>query len=241
MSLTVRQTTPRIVQRGADETLDLKVYSAASALQTASAATVAITSAANEVLAATAAAVVTPTATYALAAATTSALPLSSAWLERWVVTIGGVSYTFQRAGYLVRTKYTPTITDEDLLDRHGDLLQVTTETTLEKWREAAREKIERDLLKGGKRPWLIFDAWALTDAHLALALSMFYRDHASSIGGGRYKDLAAEYAETYRKEFDTVTFREDRDESGLMTSGAVQSPARTPILLTAGPSGRTW
>ncbi len=239
--LTVRQTTPRIVQIGADETLDLRVYSSASAVQTASAATVAITAGGASVLPATSASVVTPTATYALASAATSALGPNSAWLERWAVTIGGTAYTFQRAGYLVRTKFFPTITDDDLLARHSDLLQIVPDADLGQWREAAREKIERDLLKGGKRPWLIFDSWALTDAHLSLTLAMFYRDAASSIGGGRYKDLSAEYQESYHKEFDSVSFRQDSDESGTMTSGAVQSTARAPIILTGGPAGRYW
>jgi len=217
MSLTVRHQLPRIVVRGVEQSLDLDVYSAASAQQTCSAATVTIKLGSKVIVDGASATSLGPPAAYTLPAATTEDEGLSDQYLEVWTVTIGGEPHTFRRSGHLVRHAFHPTITDTDLTDRDSDLLNIVpaSVTNLQQWREQARKKIERDLLRKGRRPWLIFDSYELVDAHIALSLSRFYRDQHIAIGDGRYKEAATEYLEEYNEAMASITFRYDDNETG--------------------------
>lgn len=217
MSLIVRHQLPRIVQRNAAEALTLDVYSAASVQQTASAATVTIKLGSTVIVDAAAATSLGPPASYTLAAATTENENLSDQYLEIWTVTISGTVYTFRHSGHLVRHKFYPTIIDTDLTDRDSDLLNIvpSSVTDLSQYREAARKRIERDLLRKGRRPWLIFDSYELVDAHIALSLHFFYSDQAIAIGDGRYREAATAYMDEYKTSMAEVNFRYDSNESG--------------------------
>jgi hypothetical protein len=242
MSLIVRHQLPRIVERNVAQTLTCDVYSASSAQQTASAGTLTIKLAGVELVGSAAlSASLGPPASYTLLAATTADEALNNAWLELWTLTIGGVVYTFRRPGFLVRHAYYPTITDTDLTDRDSDLLSLlaTGDTTLQKYREAARQRIERDLLRKGRRPWLIFDSYDLADAHIALALSYTYRDQANKIGDGRYREEAERRLKEYDAAMGAAIFRYDDNESGNIDE-TTPTTANGPTILTAGPrSGR--
>lgn len=241
MSLTVRHQLPRIVVRGVEQSLDLDVYSAASAQQTCTVATVTIKIGTRVIVDGASASALGPPATYTLPAATTADEALSDQYLEVWSVTIGGANYTFRRAGHLVRTAFYPTITDTDLTDRDSDLLNIVpaSVTNLSQWRESARKRIERDLLRKGRRPWLIFDAYELTDAHIALSLHLFYRDQHIAIGDGRYKEAAAEYLEEYNEAMSAVNFRYDTNETG--TIDEEERVSSTSILRLTSSSRRRY
>lgn len=240
MSLTVPHLLPRIVERSVNTTLTLEVRAADGTVQTASAATVTIQDGAA-VLVSQAVASVGPPASYALSGSVTQGRNLSDAWLEVWALTISGTPYTFRRAGYLVRHAFYPTITDTDLTDRDSDLLTLMPPTlsSLEKYREQARTRIERDLLRKGRRPWLIFDSYDLCDAHIALALARFYWDCHLKVSDGRYGEMAAKLEREYTDEMGRVSFRYDEAESG-----DVDDPSPTagqgPLILSAAPRGRS-
>ena len=240
MSLISRQLGPRIVERGVAASLTMPVYSAAGVEQTATVATLTLTDGAETILSAVAATSLGPPAAYSLLAATSQARGLSERWLEVWSLTIGGVVYTFRRSGYLVRHAFHASITDTDLTALHADLLDLLPSgtTDLSAYRSRAAEKIERDLIKKGRRPHLIFDSWALLDAHVALTLHYIFRDFASSIGDGRYQTLAGEYLAQFGAEFDSCKFSYDASESGTPADSALEATAPM-IVLTSGPTHR--
>lgn len=239
MSMAAPHQLPRIVERGVDQTITLDVRASDGTQQTASAGTLTITDGAR-VLVSASAVTVGPPASYALAGSLTADGPLSDALLEVWSLTISGVPYVFRRAGYIVRHAFHPTIGDSDLTDRDSDLLSIlpSGETTLEKYREAARQRLERDLLRKGRRPWLIFDSYDLFDAHVALSLALFYRDASMKLGDGRYTDEHTARMTEYEHELGRVSFRYDSAESGVIDD---ETPAASqgPLVLSAAPRGR--
>lgn len=238
MSLHLRHATPRIVERGVAASLTADVRDAADVQQTATAATVTLYVGSKVLLAATAAAALGPPASYSLTAALTTDEALTDRWLELWAMTIGGSPYTFRRTGYLVRHAYHSVVTQADLvalypnladtsvlpgdLDDYGDFL------------DRAREYIERQLLKKGRRAHLVFDAYALLDAEVHLALSYIFDYFQSDLGDGRYKELAEVHREQFAHEWKTAEFRYDETEIGtLATNDTIASS--TPITTTCG------
>lgn len=178
-----------------------------------------------------------PPVTYSLAGSVTSGRVPSERVFVEWAFTIGGLVYRMRRGAYIVRTAFVPTLSDDDLLSRHRDLedYRHPDETSFERYRVLAQGKMERDLIKKGRRPWLIFDPAALFDAHMALTLHYVFHDARSSAGNGEAKELAAEYLETYGTEMASVTFREDVAETGTILDTTQRAAAPT-ILLGAGP-----
>lgn len=243
--LIVRANTPRTIERGSTPTLTLEVYdSATSALSTVSSGTVTITFGGRVVVDARAVTPGTP-ASVALVSADTEEGELSDLGLEVWTLTIGGTVYHFRRPCCLVRHAYYATVVDADLTDRHGELplstVLPTGLTTYERYREAAREVIERRLLRMGRRPYLIFDAWALADAHIALTLHLIFLDFFNRLNSDTYKTLADHYAAAYETAFSTVDFRYDSSESGTVDTSATVAAAQGSVVLTAANPGGWW
>lgn len=239
---------PRTIERGVATTLTLPIYDAASVAQTVDTipgATLTITDGARTVLSA-ASVTVGPPASYALTAETTEDEPLSDRWLEVWSVYVGGQRYYLRRPAMLVRQAFRPTITDTDLTDRHSDLLALlpSSLTSYEPYRAAAEEKIQRALIRRGRRPHLIFDPWELADAHVECTLGLIFSDFASSIGDGRYKVLAdgedgkGGYNAAWQRSFDACQFRYDTAETGGITTNdtVASSPS---VVVTAGRPGQ--
>lgn len=237
----VAHTLPRIVERGVAATLTLDVRDDSGTAVTFTAGTLTIMDGTFEVLAATAFTTGAP-ASYSLLAATTSSRTLSDDWIETWTGTISGSPYTFTRRGYLVRTAFYPTLTDTDLTARHTELdrNRPPTISSYSKYRNAAHELIQRRLLAKGRRPWLIFDTWALFDAHLAATLMLIAKDFATALNATRWTELAAQYAAEYEAAFNAITFSYDTSEEGTLTDDAKKS-ANPVLTFTAGNPGRGW
>jgi hypothetical protein len=237
MSLAVPHQLPRIVERGVAQTLDLDVRAADGTQQTASVGALTIRLGSRSLLTVTPS--LGPPASYALLADATENEPLSNDWLEVWTLTISGQVYAFKRSGYLVRHAFHPTIGDSDLTDRDSDLLSLLspTDTTLQKYREQARQRMERDLLRKGRRPWLIFDSYDLCDAHIALSLAMAYRDLHMKVSDGRYEAEYKARLEEYEKALASASFRYDDAESGVIDN-PTPAASQGPLILSAAPSG---
>lgn len=250
MSLAAAISRPRSVERGVSTTLTLTITDTLTGtVQTPSAATVQIMDGATEILAATAATTLGAggySCTYALSAATIPAtIRLTDQWLEIWTLTIGGVAYTFRVTGYLCRHAYHPTLTDSDLTTLHPDLTSQRPPgmTTYGGFIDEAQGWIERKLIQRGRRPELVFDAWALRDAHLYYSLSLIFRAFASSLGRGRYAEEATRYETMAHDELRAVKFRYDTAQTGTVDSPA-QEAQSGPLVLTAAPRnrwGRGW
>ena len=133
------QSLPRTIEIGVSTTLTLDVYPEDSATLTAASAATVTVYQGQAVLVNAAVATVggAYTASYALSGSVTTGLTPSDDYLEVWSITVGGAVHTFQRAGYLVRRAFHPSVTDAALTDYHSDLanLRPSTLTTYEPYR----------------------------------------------------------------------------------------------------------
>jgi len=185
-----------------------------------------------------------PPVSYTIPAATLANRSPSSQWLELWTLTIDGETYRRQRKGYVVRTLWVDIIQDSDLTDLHSELEGEGKPDGLDdysKYRLRASGKIQRDLLKMGRRPWLIFEPEALFDAHVALTLHYIFEDWATEFAESRYATLAEKYEEKYAAEMDTTSFSYDSDEDGIADDGEDKLSTQGPLVLTAGNVGQRW
>lgn len=234
MALVLRHRAPRTILRGVTSTLTVDVRDEAGTAQTVSAGTLTISDGADVLVDAAAITPGTPP-TYSLSATVTEARSTSDRLLEVWTVTVGSTSYVLTRPAYLVRWTFTPVLTPADLLDLYSDLDAILPPNgTWETKVTDARETIERELIKRGRRPDLVLDSWALYDALRHLVLANIFRDAKASIGDGRYAELATEHDAAYRDEWARVVFRYDTSETGTVTTSANTSPI-APTFLTAG------
>lgn len=241
MSYAIRYRVPDVIEVGFETDLSATIYDADGAAVTPTAGTLTLYSGTETLVDAQA---VTPgaTNTYTVTASASEGYSLSDRGLAVWTLTIAGRDIPFQRPVYIVRRAYRPTITDADLQGRDSDALNILPSgiTTARRYREDGHARIEKDLIIKGRRPHLIFDAWMLRDAHLAIALHFLYQDAAIKFSGeNRYADAAAAYLAEYKSEMERVNFRYDDDETGTITSSERES-ADSVTMVTAGP-GRRW
>jgi hypothetical protein len=182
-------------------------------------------------------------ATYTVTAAT---LPdtkgLSDLWQIRWALVMSdGQTYTFIREAHLVRLRLYPVISDSDLEAMHGDLSRWKARTggNLQGYIDEAWTQLQTALLQMGRRPWLVLSSSALRSPHLYLALSLVFRDFATSAGNGRFGELSEDYHRMYEQAFGTLSIRYDSDETGLPSSDEVESAAG--VVFLGGPGSSTW
>ena len=179
-----------------------------------------------------------------------SALPdteaLSDNLMEEWVCTVSGQVYTFTRPVYLVRQLLNPCITDTDLTALHSDLLDHIDpdQTTFETQRSDAWVMLNKWLIQKGNRPHLVLDDWMLRDVHRCLALYIIAKDLATSVGDGRWHELAygdkskgtVGYLEKAENEFNRLTFSYDFDEDGRPED--LENKAANPVTVLNNPWG---
>lgn len=236
MAYRVELSLPRIVERGRAASLTLPVFSDADAEQTAGGGTLSIWSGGTKIVD-EATITVGPPASYSLLAATTTDLALTDDWTEVWTLTNLGV---FRHGGFLVRHAYHSRVTDTHLEQVHPEILDLLPpgETTPEKFRVKASEKIQRELLNKGRRPWLIFEPYALLDAEVYLALHYWAQDAAMRTTGlTNYAGLARDYYAAFEREWSRVAFSHyDDDEDGLPGDGGPVTADYGAVILTSGP-----
>jgi len=164
--------------------------------------------------------------------------------IEVWTATVAGQVHTWSRPVYLVRQLLNPCITDTDLTAIHSDLLDHIDpdQTTFETQRSDAWVMLNKWLIQKGNRPQLILDDWMLRDVHRYLALFTIAADFASSLGDGRWRDLAhgnqqtgqIGYLAKAESEFGKLTFKYDFDEDGKPDDG--DSRAAVPVVFLQEP-----
>ncbi len=133
-----------------------------------------------------------------------------------------------------------PVITDSDLTALHSDLadLRDPDQTTFETQRSDAWIVLQKWLIQKGNRPQLIVDDWQLRDVHRYLALENVFRDFASSVGDGRYRELADFYRQKALDEFNSLALTYDFDEDGTVDDGEQSAKAGNPVTLLTTPWG---
>ena len=236
MTLIASISYPDEIQRGVANVLSVTVYDdATGSAKTASAGTVSVYAGSRKVVNEATVTAGNPS-TYTIPAATTKDEALAGDWLSVWSLTIDGVVTTFSRPAFLVRRPYRHVVTQADVTDLHPELATRETDGTLDldSYIQAADVLVRRDLIKRGNRPELVFDAWALADAHRYKALELIFRADAHSVGDGRYRDLSEHYAQAYRDEWGTISLVYDDDEDGTIDDTDGRRGGQPVVMLTA-------
>jgi len=171
-----------------------------------------------------------------------STTPVGEGWQLEWALTSpAGVTRTFRRSGSLVLRALFPVVTDVDLTACYSDLddLRPSDVTSYQEPIDEAWRQIIGRLVGRGRFPYLILDPWALREIHLETTLSLIFRDFASSIGEGRYLDLAESHKKTAASAFRSLTFRYDSDHDGRPDGQGKRTAAEPVIYLSNAPRGR--
>ena len=166
---------------------------------------------------------------------------LAENWLETWDVTIDGADVrTFDRPVHLVRRELHPTLTDIDLIARHSDLAELrdTDQPTYEIQRTDAWIRLADWLISKGSRPWLIIDDWKLRETHRNLTLEAIFNDFASSVGDGRYRELADFYRLAAVESFDSLALTYDFSEDGFVQEDEENAKTANPVTTLQIPWG---
>jgi len=209
---------PDFIVRAKTQTLECPVYSG-STLTAPSSGTVTIYEGSTVLVDAAAVTITADIAIYSLGAATIpTTLSLSDNWLIVWELVIGGETHTFQRTAALVRRELHPVVTPADVSALHQDASSLLASgQTLADFLDQAWDMLQRRLLAVGRRPYLVLSDFALFDSHRHLAAYLLFNDAASSVGDGRWSEMAEHHLDRYEQEWSRLSLTYDMDEDGLV------------------------
>mgnify|MGYP003147457114 FL=1 len=209
---------PDFIVRAKTQTLECPVYSG-STLTAPSSGTVTIYEGSTVLVDAAAVTITADIAIYSLSAATIpTTLSLSDNWLIVWELVIGGETHTFQRTAALVRRELHPVVTPADVSALHQDASSLLASgQTLADFLDQAWDMLQRRLLAVGRRPYLVLSDFALFDSHRHLAAYLLFNDAASSVGDGRWSEMAEHHLDRYEQEWSRLSLTYDMDEDGLV------------------------
>ena len=234
---------PDFVVRDRVNLIECPVY-AGSTLTAPASGTVTIIKGSGAVLVdAAAVSVVNSIATYTIAAATLpDALALEGNWLIVWSLVLDGDTHTFQRPAALVRRELHPVVTPDDLIAIHQEASSLLASgQALADFLDQAWDMVQRRLLAAGRRPYLVISDFALFDVHRHLAAYLVFNDAASSVGDGRWAEVAEHHLGRYEQEWARLSLTYDMDEDGKI-SEAEQGTAGPSAVYVGGPGrGVRW
>lgn len=206
------------IERGRAQKLKCPAYRD-GALAAPSSGTVSVYNAAGTaVVDAQAVTVVSSVAEYDIAAVDTSSESLGLGWRIEWsLVMPDTITHTFRVDAGLVRRRLYPVISDIDLKRRHSDLddLRDAGATSYQDFLDEAWQDILDRLAARGSLPFLIMEPGALRRSHLFHTLQLIFLDFSSSVGDGRYLDLAEQYRKDFEDAWGELRFSYDYDDDG--------------------------
>ena len=240
---TARIPFPDYLERGRTQLVTLEVYRD-GALEAPSSGTFTLIDASGvEQVSAAAVSVVGSRAQYSISAGTLpDTLPLGEGWQGVWsLVFSDGVTREFVRSGALVLRALHPVVTDADLLACYSDLddLRPANMTSYQGPLDEAWRQLIGRLVGKGRFPYLILDPWSLREIHMEITLSLIFRDFASSVGEGRYLDLAESHKKTAASAWRSLTFQYDSNHDGRPDGSGDRKGAEPVIYLSNAPRGR--
>jgi len=210
---------PDFLERARTQLVKLEVYRD-GALAAPSSGTVSIYDESDTAIVdAAAVTVVSSVAQYSLSAATIPATtPVGEGWRIEWALVMpDGITHTFRRSAALVLRALYPVVTDVDLTAMYTDLadLRPTALSSFQGYIDEAWRQILGRLIGKGRMPYLILDPWSLREIHLETSLALIFRDFASSMGEGRYLELAESHKKEAAFAWNGLTFQYDEDHDG--------------------------
>lgn len=168
-------------------------------------------------------------------------MQFSDNYLIEWVVTFGGVTYTFRRPCAIARTKLYPVVSDIDLTAQYSDLesIRPSSMTSFQGYITEAFIQIVGRLRAEGNLEYLIISNESLRQVHIDLTLTIIFRDMDSSgLGEGRYLQLAQEHRRNYEAGFKRLKFTYDLDEDGVNDDSHGMRAAKSVIFTSQSPHG---
>ena len=232
---------PDFIVRARTQIIECPVYSGSTLTAPASGTVTVYKGSGSKLVDAQSVTITASIATYTLtAAALPTTLSLEDNWLIVWALTIGSEEHTFQRAAALVRRELHPAVTPDDLSAIHQDASSLLAAgQTLADFLDQAWDMIQRRLLAVGRRPYLILSDFALFDCHRHLAAYLLFNDAASSVGDGKWADMAEHHLGRYEQEWARLKLTYDTDEDGLVSEDE-QGTAGPSAVYLGGP-GRAY
>ncbi len=210
-----------LIERGKLTTLTLRVYVNGTLTAPDSAPTATLKNASGESVSIGSVTIASDVSKFDVAAATTTDLTLDDHWQVVWTATVSSVVYVFTNPVKLVRYILSPVLTDEDLYRTHPRLNPSASDklfssiSNWESFRAAAWERIQRRLIKAGKRPWLAMSPSDFMDLHSSETKADIF-EAASTLLNDSYGELARTYRKRAEDEWARLNFVYDRDENGL-------------------------
>lgn len=243
---TYRSAYPDFLQRGRNNTVSMPVYRDA-ALVAPSAATLTLYSPDHTpILDSVTATITGSVATYTiLAASLPSTLDLGEGYLERWVLTLGGVPITVDREAALARVQLAPVITDLDLMARYPDLaaLRGVSLVSFQGFIDESWKMIVSRLLGQGVLPYLVISREAFRGPNMELALALIFQwASKNQQNRGNYLELSTTHRQHYETAWGSLNFRTDADQDGHVDDPYRRDhPLGQVVHRSASPSARYY
>lgn len=219
---TVKTGAPYLLVRGQDTTITVELHQYGAAVEVTAATATVYDHTGTQVAQYTDVNSREPSVT--VLAAVTTGQDFSEEWRVEW--DLDGLKV--DAAAYVVRQDWTPEVTDADIfarcpaLDPAGTACIHSRSDFVGERSEAAA--IVRDrMLQAGKRPWMVFDAYALREPLMLLSLALIFEGF-----GARGAPESLAMADRYRQQFDLawgrVAFTYDSDQDGDADSATRES-----------------
>jgi len=234
---------PEYLERNREQVVKLEVYRA-GAIQAPGSGTFSLFDPGGvAIVDAEAISVVTSRAQYTIPAAVLPlTTPVGEGWQEEWVLTSpGGVTRTFRRSCAVVLRALFPVISDVDLLACYTDLddLRPADQTSYQGYIDEAWRRVIGRLVARGRFPYLVLDPWSLREYTLETTLALVFADFGSSVGEGRYVELAEMHKRTAAAAWRNLNFIYDEDHDGKPSGSGKRDSAHPVIFLSNAKRGR--
>lgn len=233
---TPRFLTPTQAERDRDNPLSLSVYYGASAV-TPTSGTISVFDASGvEVVSSAAVTITGSAATYTLLASALTGKSYGAGWRFEWSLLMPDTfTHVFRNDGALVKVRYGPQVTDQDLYDLHPELASYlpSGSSSWQAQRERAHANVYGRLESRGRAPYLIIGRSAIKPLELYEALSIVCLSlSGTGAEDNKWSRLAEHYRTLAERAFDGANFT--YDDTGEGVSVARRAPARASIWLTS-------
>lgn len=229
------------IEKGRANVIKCPVYRSGALVAPSSGSVTIFDAAGSEVVSAGSVSISGSVAQYTVASAVVAASALGDGWAVEWALSMpDSTVHTFRTDAALVRRMLYPTVSDIDLFARLPALdptgtAPITAAADYQNRLDEAWRIIVRRLCTDGHLPWLVTDAHAFRESHIALTLHLVMRDLAiRSAGGDYYADQATAYRTEYELAYRGTRIRLDRDEDG--TPETTRKAAAPIVWMGGGP-----